>query len=79
MIAGEASVDFLDLFVPVLACIVLALVLSGLLAAWGSRSFLRPLGKIDISRPDERDVEEEIKQQPELYLWTHNRFKHARN
>ena len=61
MIAGEASVDFLDLFVPVLACIVLALALSGLLAAWGSRSFLRPLGKIDISRPDERDVEEEIK------------------
>ena len=24
-------------------------------------------------------LEEEIKQQPELYLWTHNRFKHARN
>ena len=37
MIAGEASVVFLDLFVPVLACIVLALALSGLLAAWGSR------------------------------------------
>ena len=23
-------------------------------------------------------LEEEIKQNPELYLWTHNRFKHAR-
>ena len=26
-----------------------------------------------------RLIEEQIKQDPSLYLWTHNRFKHAKN
>ena len=61
MIADDTEVGLLHLFVPLLAVIVLAIALSGLLAALGSRTFMRPFEKIDISRPDERDVEEEIR------------------
>lgn len=61
LILSDIDVGFLQLFVPLLSMTVLVLVLSAVLAAWASRSAMRPLDQIDVSRPDERDVEEEIK------------------
>ena len=61
IIADESEVGFLHMFVPLLVMIVLAIGLSLILANAASRSFMKPFDKIDISRPDERDVEEEIK------------------
>ena len=55
------DVSFVDLFIPLLAALVVAVALSAGLAAWASKSVTKPLNRIDFSRPDERDVEEEIK------------------
>ena len=58
---GGLGLDFLELFTPLLLVAVLALALSAGLASWISRAVTKPLDNIDFSRPDERDVEEEIK------------------
>ena len=59
--AGGLGLDFLKLFTPLLLVSVLALALSAVLAFRISRAVTEPLDRIDFTRPDERDVEEEIK------------------
>jgi len=61
LIGSELEVGFLNLFVPLVLLVMLALVLSAVLASQVSRNATRSLRHIDISSPDERDVEEEIK------------------
>jgi len=51
----------LELFTPILAVLVLALTLSFLLAARLSRQITRPLGRIDLQNPDDREVYEELR------------------
>ena len=51
----------LELFVPILAVLVLALTLSFLLAARLSRQITRPLGDIDLQNPDDRKIYEELR------------------
>ena len=55
------EVGVLELFSPIVTVMVLGVVMSLLLAVMVSRSATEPLERIDLSRPDERDVEEEIK------------------
>ena len=55
------EVGVLELFSPIVTVTVLGVILSLLLAVMVSRSATKSLGRIDFSRPDERDVEEEIK------------------
>ncbi len=55
------EVGVVQLFLPILTVTVLGVVLSLLLAVLVSRSATESLERIDLSRPDERDVEEEIK------------------
>ena len=55
------EVGVVHLFVPLLVVSVLAVILSFAAAMIASRHTIRSLQKIDLSRPDERDVEEEIK------------------
>ena len=55
------EVGVLELFSPIVTVTVLGVILSLLLAVMVSRSATKSLGRIDLSRPDERDVEEEIK------------------
>ena len=59
--ANGQGISVLELFTPLLAVSVLALGLSAYLASRISRAVTEPLDKIDVSQPDERDVEEEIK------------------
>lgn len=61
LIVSELEVGLLHLFVPLVLLVVLALVLSAVLASQVSRNATRSLRHLDVSRPDERDVEEEIK------------------
>ena len=58
---SELAVGFLNLFVPLLLLVVLAVVLSVVAALQVSRNATRSLRDLDISQPDERDVEDEIK------------------
>lgn len=58
-LAGE--VDFVELFIPMLAALVVAVGLSAFLASKISKTVTKSLNHIDFSSPDERDVEEEIK------------------
>ncbi len=51
----------LSLFTPILAVLVLAIVLSFLLAARLSRQIIQPLGAIDLQNPDDREVYEELR------------------
>ncbi len=51
----------LQLFTPLLLLVVLAIVLSAVLASRTSRAVVEPLNHIDLAQPDERDVEEELK------------------
>ncbi len=51
----------LSLFTPILAVLVLAIVLSFLLAARLSRQITQPLGAIDLQNPDDREVYEELR------------------
>jgi len=51
----------LDVFTPFLVSMVLSVVLSVGIARGISRSVTEPLDKINFARPDERDVENEIK------------------
>ena len=55
------EVGVVQLFLPILSVAVLGIVLSLILAAATSRSATESLERIDLSRPDDRDVEEEIK------------------
>ncbi len=61
MYRSVAEIGVVQLFTPILTVTVLGVVLSLLLAILVSRSATEPLERIDLSRPDERDVEEEIK------------------
>ena len=61
MITQIEAVTLPELFMPMLLVGILALILSLVLAARISRITTRSLRHIDVSRPDERDVEEEIK------------------
>ncbi len=49
-----------SLFTPILAVLVLAIVLSFLLAARLSRQITQPLGAIDLQNPDDREIYEEL-------------------
>ena len=51
----------LNLFTPILAAVVLAMLLSFLLAARLSRQITQPLGAIDLQNPDDREVYEELR------------------
>ena len=51
----------LELFTPILAVLVAAILLSFWLAARLSRQITQPLGAIDLQNPDERDVYEELR------------------
>lgn len=51
----------LQSFTPLLFVAALAVGLSAVLASRAARSVTEPLNRIDFSRPDERDVEEELK------------------
>ena len=55
------EVGVLELFTPILVAAVLSLGISLLMALFVSRGATRTFDRIDLSRPDERDVEEEIK------------------
>lgn len=55
------EIGVVELFLPIMTVTVLGVALSLLLAVMVSRSATKSLGQIDLSRPDERDVEEEIK------------------
>lgn len=55
------EVGVVQLFLPMLAAAVLALVSSLVLAAIFSKRSMQNLDRIDFSKPDERDVEEELK------------------
>lgn len=59
--ADGRELRILELFTPVLVSSVLSMLLSVGAASWISRSVTEPLDRIDFSRPDERDVEDEIK------------------
>ena len=61
LVHGEPQVPFPALFTPLLLTGVLALLLSLALATIISRIPTRSVLHIDVSRPDERDVEEELK------------------
>ncbi len=51
----------LSLFTPILAVLVLAIVLSFVLAARLSHQITQPLGAIDLQNPDDREVYEELR------------------
>ncbi len=51
----------LQLFTPLVLLVVLAIVLSAVLASRTSKAVVEPLNHIDLAQPDERDVEEELK------------------
>ena len=51
----------LQSFTPLLFVAILAVGLSAVLASRAARSVTEPLNRIDFSRPDERDVEDELK------------------
>ena len=51
----------LQLFTPLLLLVVLAIVLSAVLASRTAKTVVEPLNHIDFAQPDERDVEEELK------------------
>lgn len=55
------EVGVVELFSPIVMVTVLGVILSLVLAVMVSRSATKSLDRIDLSRPDERDVEEEIK------------------
>ena len=61
LVHGEPQVPFPALFTPLLLTGVLALLLSLALATIISRIPTRSVLHIDVSRPDERDVEDELK------------------
>ncbi len=61
MYRSVAEIGVVHLFTPILTVTVLGVALSLLLAVLVSRSATEPLERIDLTRPDERDVEEEIK------------------
>lgn len=61
LVKGAPRVPFPDLFTPLLMTGVMALLLSLSLAMVISRIPIRSVLHIDVSRPDERDVEEELK------------------
>ena len=62
MLIGVArEVNFVELFIPMLAALVVAVGLSAFLASKISKTVTKSLNHIDFSSPDERDVEEEIK------------------
>lgn len=58
---AEPAVGLVQLFMPLLGAMVLAVVLSAVLAHLVAKTVTRSLDNIDFSRPDERDVEQEIK------------------
>lgn len=51
----------LQLFTPLLLLVVLAIILSAVLASRTAKTVVEPLNHIDLAKPDERDVEEELK------------------
>ena len=55
------EVGVVELFLPIVTVTVLGVALSLLFAVLASRSATESLERIDLSRPDERDVEDEIK------------------
>ena len=55
------EVGVLELFTPILVVAVMSVGISLLMALFVSRGATRTFERIDLSRPDERDVEEEIK------------------
>ena len=61
LMIGEPQIPFPELFTPLLISLVLALVLSLAMAGVISGIPTRSVRHIDVSRPDERDVEEELK------------------
>ncbi|MBP3587662.1 MAG: ATP-binding protein [Clostridia bacterium] len=61
LILSDLEVGFLNLFVPLLLLLVLALTLSAVLAFRVARKATSSLRHINVTSPDERDVEEEIR------------------
>lgn len=51
----------LQMFTPMVVLIFTAVILSALVASRIARSATEPLNKIDLERPDERDVDDELK------------------
>lgn len=58
---SDLAVGFLNLFVPLLLLVVLAVTMSVVMALQVSRNATKSLRDLDVMQPDERDVEEEIK------------------
>ena len=52
---------FLQMFTPLLMLVLGIVILAAVMAHHGARTLTEPLDCIDFSRPDERDVEEEIR------------------
>ncbi len=51
----------LQMFTPLLLLVVLAVILAAVLASRTAKTVLEPLGLMDLTKPDERDVDEELK------------------